>query len=353
MQSHRRKAFWGIVILGILLAQIYTSIVDGFDDIIPFVNTAIMGALIGISVFLFEYNLNRIINKKFSFILTLIIRSAYYFTISFTVIFFQTILAKMVRQKASFNMILQSEEFHHYLYNEDFSYGILTALGLILIFNFTRQMNSKLGQNVLLSFITGRYVTPVTQDRIFMFIKVVFPDPLLEIKDGIIYFKLLNDIIYEISEVVLLYHGEIYEYTDEYIIISWKPEHGVKNDNCIKSCFLITETIERKKQVYVEKYAISTDLNIALHFGKAVRGEMGDVKSTLVFSGDVLNVTSRILEKCTELNSPVIISEFLLNLLNLPDAYCTTDHGKVSIRGKKDKISLYSLSLRNNNSGTT
>ncbi len=48
--------------------------------------------------------------------------------------------------------------------------GLLLGLGVALLVSFVRQLSRLVGQNVLLSFITGRYHQPVVERRTFMFL---------------------------------------------------------------------------------------------------------------------------------------------------------------------------------------
>jgi len=50
-----------------------------------------------------------------------------------------------------------------------------------------------------------------------------------------------------------------------------------------------------------------SDFKAGIHIGKLVAGEMGVVKKEIVFSGDVLNTSSRIQAECNKLNCSLLI----------------------------------------------
>ena len=57
---------------------------------------------------------------------------------------------------------------------------------------------------------------------------------------------------------------------------------------------------------------------MGLHCGRVTTGEIGVIKKDIVYSGDVLNTTSRIQSLCNELGVKILLSKKLLDLLHLP-----------------------------------
>ena len=65
---------------------------------------------------------------------------------------------------------------------------------------------------------------------------------------------------------------------------------------------------------YIERYGLAPVLKAALHSGSVVVGEMGVVKREIVYSGDILNTTARILEQCKYYKQHLIISQEVLRI---------------------------------------
>ncbi len=88
------------------------------------------------------------------------------------------------------------------------------------------------------------------------------------------------------------------------------------------------------------------DFKAGIHVGELITGEIGVVKKDIVFSGDVLNTTSRIQAECNKLNSSLLISEDLFTVLP-GSKYRYEDRGNIKLRGKDEMIRLYSVTKHN------
>jgi adenylate cyclase len=101
--------------------------------------------------------------------------------------------------------------------------------------------------------------------------------------------------------------------------------------------------MNRLRDTYIKEYGIAPEFKVGLHGGEVITGEVGKIKSEIVFHGDVINTTERILNQCITLKRQILISENLLRRIDLlPEIkaeYVTT---KV-FRGKENETSLYTL----------
>jgi len=341
--NRQQKKYLGIIILSIGLTLIYIALIDGFSELFPFINGFFIGLVIGALFVFFEFFLYKNYIKRLLFIQILIIRSLYYLIVISGTIFIELIFARIIRDKTSFKAVLLSSEFQEYLQSDNFKYAILYAFILIICFNFFRQMNLKLGQGNFINFIFGRYVKPVVQERIIMFMKINIPDVNENAMEDNLYFTLLNDIVFDITEEIVNRYGEIYEYVDDTIVISWPPNKGIHNVNCIRAYFDSKYKLKEERSKYIERYGFSPKISAALHKGEIIRGELGDVKSTIVFFGEDMNITSRILDQCSILNIPILISYSLLNMIRLPRIYASIDCGFHKLRGKSENMQLYTI----------
>jgi len=68
------------------------------------------------------------------------------------------------------------------------------------------------------------------------------------------------------------------------------------------------------------------------------------VKRDIAFSGDVLNTTARIQNKCNELGVDILISKFLIEKLNFPeDSFDLREMGDLALRGKEKPMVLFTI----------
>ena len=73
-------------------------------------------------------------------------------------------------------------------------------------------------------------------------------------------------------------------------------------------------------------------------------GEIGVIKKDVVFSGDVVNTTSRIQSLCNEYNVNLLLSKYLLDKLHLPPSdFYPKRMGMIELKGKRQKVELYTF----------
>ena len=219
----------------------------------------------------------------------------------------------------------------------------ILTLGLSFIGAFVLMLRRMLGPNVLLNFFTGRYYTPVEEERIFMFVDIVSSTTIAE-KIGHLNFHIfLNDFFYDITDAILSAQGEIYKYVGDEIIVSWRVSDSTRNTRCIQSFFEIKKSVEKKKSTYLNKFGCFPYCRAGLHCGPVIVGEMGDFKREIAFLGDTVNTASRIQAACKEYGADLLVSAELLNKLQIPRDYKVTSLGEIRLKGKAKPMELFGV----------
>jgi len=215
---------------------------------------------------------------------------------------------------------------------------VLATLIILLV-------NDKYGPGVFRDFLMGKYFHPKREERIFMFMDLRSSTTIAEKLGEQRYFNFLKDIFQRSTASILDAKGEIYQYVGDEIVISWKMHEGVDNANCLNCFFQIQEALRLKASYYKETYeSIVPEFKAGLHYGFVMAGEIGVVKRDIVFSGDVLNTTARIQQKCNELGVNILLSNYLLERLDLQtDTFEPKKIGDMELRGKEQKVMLYTL----------
>lgn len=232
----------------------------------------------------------------------------------------------------------------NHMFSNLFWAQVLTWSTVILITQFVLIVSDKFGKGVLVQFLLGKYHKPKSEFRIFMFLDIKSSTTIAEKIKHKKYFDLLNNFFNDVTDPIIYNKGEIYQYVGDEITVSWKLENGAANLNCINCFFEIERLIEKLSSNYMNKYNLVPEFKAGIHVGEVITGEVGVVKKEIVFSGDVLNTTSRIQAECNNLNSRLLISKNLLNYFTTDNNYKFTDLGSVKLRGKDESIGLYSVS---------
>ncbi len=89
---------------------------------------------------------------------------------------------------------------------------------------------------------------------------------------------------------------------------------------------------------------MTPEFKAGLDSGLVSAAEVGEIKKELAYHGDVLNTASRIMEKCNEFKTKILISEALKNQLD-------GDHlnnpfelmGNVKLKGKEKPVNIYKV----------
>lgn len=349
LRSRKKKNLFIFIISGVLCGLIYSILNHGIFNLFALINTTIIGLMIGLLAGIFELYYYPAKIRKFSFPVVFVLRSVYYFSIIVTTILLELIVARMIRYNMPFIEVLKSAEFQHYLMYEDFLIGILYATVLIILFNFTRLMYRKLGQRTLGDLITGKYVKPVKQNKIVMFLKIANTTSILRKLGRVRFNDFLNDFIFDITEPILAYRGEIYEYVDDQVIVLWNYKSGISNAGCIRAFFEAKDNLLMKKENYVQKYNVFPHIQAAYHAGPVIKGEIGVVKSTIKYSGDLMNMTSRLLEQCIQKGKELLIEKKLKDRISLPVIFESEETGSFVPKGKMLEIEFYSVNEKNFN----
>src|SRR4029453_6145101 len=151
---------------------------------------------------------------------------------------------------------------------------------------------------------------------------------------------------YDVAEPVLQTRGQIYQYVGDEVVVTWTTERGLRQGNCLRCVFLVTEHLHEQKERYLARYGIVPAFKAGLHGGPVVTAEIGDIKKDIVHSGDTVNTAARVEAQCRPLERRVLVSEALLSQCQLPEELEVEDMGKRELRGKAEALRLFSVRRR-------
>ena len=234
----------------------------------------------------------------------------------------------------------------------DFVFGgrFLTALVILtlasFVINFVRQLNRMLGPGTLVSLLLGRYHRPVEEDRIFMFLDLNDSTAIAAKLGPLRFSDFKNDFFHDIAQPILDTSGQIYQYVGDEAVVTWTTERGLRQGNCLRCIFLVSERIHAQRGRYLAHYGLVPEFKAGLHGGIVVTAEVGDIKKDIVHSGDTVNTAARVEAQCRPLERRVLVSEALLARCRVPDGLEVEDMGEHALRGKVEAVRLYSVRAR-------
>ncbi|WP_241243834.1 adenylate/guanylate cyclase domain-containing protein [Flagellimonas beolgyonensis] len=226
--------------------------------------------------------------------------------------------------------------------------GSLTFLSTMVSLTFSifvsllyAGISEHLGHDVLLNFFSGKYHAPKEESRIFMFVDMQSSTSLAERLGHQAYFKFLRDYYNQLSDAIIQFRGEVYQYIGDEIVITWQEQKGLKDQNCLHCFLTMKQSLEKKRPYFEKTYGVAPSFRAGLHAGNVTTGEIGALKKEIFFTGDVLNVTARIQKLCKTFNQELIVSGRLATLLSTMGGLTLQPLGTMELEGRQEPVSLF------------
>lgn len=204
-------------------------------------------------------------------------------------------------------------------------------------------ISENLGHNVLKNFFTGRYHRPKQEERVFMFLDMKDSTTIAEKLGHVQYFDLLQAYYEAMSDSIINTYGDVYQYIGDEVVVTWKKEAGLRDNNCICCYNGIKANLRRLAGDFEKRFGVAPDFKAGIHLGEVTTGEVGALKKEIVYTGDVLNTTARIQAKCKEFGFDLIVSRELQNGLEDSSALTFRPLGEMELKGKEKKVELLGL----------
>ena len=341
LSNYRLKNIAQVTIIGGLIgitAGYITSILDELEPMGPIIRGFLIAGLIGFHMGFFEEVIFNLKLRKASYIKLLLIRTIYY---SATILFW-LISINVISLTIEFGTPL-GQTIRHYVVEDSFRRDSAIIVIFLFILISLLQIRRLHSQGNLTKFILGVYHKPKETDRIFLFLDLKSSTSIAEKLGNIEYSNFLIDYFYDITDAVLMADAEIYQYVGDEIILTWPLSKGIDDAKSINCFFDIKNSIGLLKDKYLTRYGVYPEFKAGLHGGKVVATWIGDIKKEIVYHGDVLNTASRLESECNRYNESLLISEFILNNVELPKYLEAEFKDELQLRGKKNKIKIYSL----------
>lgn len=145
------------------------------------------------------------------------------------------------------------------------------------------------------------------------------------------------------TDPILNSEGEIYQYMGDEVVISCPLKGSIlKNVHYLHCYFKIEDSICQRKEHYLQEYGFLPVFKAAIHKGFDVVGEVGVIKREIVYSGDILNTSARMMEQCNVHQQKLIISDKVVFMIaeDRRKDYDRTSLGEFPLRGKIQMIRL-------------
>ena len=319
--------------------------IDGYNFIFSIVAQCLAG-LIGGTVFGYiEVFYFRDYFRRKSFGMSILYESGVFFLLFLVISFLVSLAYTFIYVNKNLIRPESIEYIKNYFTSVGFLMNFLNWMFVLVIILFALQISDKFGEGVFKKFLLGLYHKPKEEVRIFMFLDIKGSTGIAEKLGHTKYFEFLKDFYNDATGPIINNKGEIYQYVGDEITVSWQLTKGLDGSRCIDCFFDIKEQLYKKRFYYEGNYNIIPEFKAGIHFGLVTVGEVGIVKKEIIYSGDLLNTTARIMEECKNYNSDLIISQDLADSLEIRNKFNFAKIGEIELRGKQNKVSLLGVTV--------
>ena len=329
----RQLRLLAIVVTGSMIGAAVYALAQGFTSATGIAVGLSYGLLIsvsitGISLFILEGPMRAWLGGL-SFTANLIVRSAIYAAIIIPILYFRVgdVLAGVPRD----------------LFHQTFWIDIIYSVVFLVLANLVIGIANIIGPRAFLNFITGRYHSPVEENRFVLFVDIAGSTGLAERIGGVGIHRFLDRTFRLLTLSVVDHRGEVLDYVGDEIIVTW-PERGGAVDCRPLRCFMaMRDELSRAASQFEREFGSVPRIRGSLHFGPVIVGEIGDVKRAIVFNGDVMNTAARLEELSRNVDGGFLASRAAMGRFKSAPPFAVCDLGRLPIRGRADGIDVIGI----------
>ncbi|MEL7222143.1 MAG: adenylate/guanylate cyclase domain-containing protein, partial [Bacteroidota bacterium] len=212
--------------------------------------------------------------------------------------------------------------------------------------SFFQLITQYFGPKVMINLVLGKYFRPFEEYRIFMFLDMRDSTTIAEQLGTIQYSHFIQDCFRDFTQVILKYQPEVYQYVGDEVVLTWLPEKGLPDFNCLHACFYFNEILAAKEEYYMDEYGVLPTFKAGAHIGRVRVAEIGTVRRDIAYHGDVMNTTARIQSQCNKLGYMLLISEELWKELpRKTELFQLNRIDQVDLKGKELPVNLIGVKM--------
>ena len=331
-----------IIYLSVLLFAVYAFARYGFNWIA--LSTSLIASVpVGFAIAFFETQSQefRRRHRRNSFWIYLVYRT-FRVVVWFMMLFFFIMFLVIWLNVDTYETIFPHSLYDFFATRKLFEF-LAIALAVSLFSNFLDELHRKLGRDAIYNLVLGKYHQVKQEERLFLFIDLNDSTDIAEEMGELEYSHFLQDYFYDISEPIARYFGRVYQYVGDEVVVTWPLQKGLRYAVAVRCYFAVQKQIRRYSAYYEKRYGRVPVFKAALHGGTVVVSEVGKYKSEIAYHGDVLNTTARMLGKCHELASDLLVSNWVIGQTTMPAYLKTDDMGVFQLKGKQQEIHIQSV----------
>ncbi len=329
----RRLRLFAIIVVAGVVASMAFTIARGYNSLTGIAVGVSYGILLtvpiaGISLFLLPGPMRDWLGGL-SFTANLMVRSAIFAAIILPIQYFQ--LGSVIAG-------VRVDPTHKGLW-----IAIVFSVVCVILANLIIGIANIIGPRAFLNFVTGRYHSPIEENRFVLFVDIAGSTGLAERLGGVGFHRLLDRTFRLLTLAVVDYRGEVLDYVGDEVIVTWREAGGAIDCRPLRCFMAMRDELARASHQMEREFGTVPRIRGALHFGPVIIGEIGDVKRAIAFNGDVMNTAARLEELSRNVDGGFLASRAAMERFNSPPPFAVHDLGRLPIRGRVDGIDVVGI----------
>jgi adenylate cyclase len=230
--------------------------------------------------------------------------------------------------------------------NQNFWSSFITAAVISVLMNLGVGIANIIGPRAFLNFITGRYHSPIEENRFVLFVDIAGSTGLAERLGGVAIHRLLDRTFRLLTLAVVDYRGEVLNYVGDEVIVTWRERDGAVDCRPLRCFAAMRDELSGASSQFEREFGAVPRIRGSLHFGPVIVGEIGDVKRAIVFNGDVMNTAARLEELSRTVDGGFLASRTAMERFNSAAPFAIRDLGRLPIRGRAGGIDVVGIDDR-------
>lgn len=311
---------YSISVADFLLLEVYGSLILGF--------------FMGISIFLMHEYVYPHFFRKYGMLHTIMIQTLFFVIVCALGLWLILELNRYHLIHIDYMIVPNTDS--KWILNFTF-YCLILHVFIHLFLSFRRSVGKKYFQSLL----RGNYKIPIIEYRIFMFLDMHSSTETAEKAGHYNYSLLLQECFDDLSEVLLDFDAEVYQYVGDEAVLTWKVTQDFDRLQCIQLYEAFCERLLKRQKFYEQLFGLLPKFKAAVNEGLITVAEIGKVKTEIAYHGEVLNTTACVQKLCNFHRADLLVTYSFFEQLDphVQKAFIEVD--KAFLNGKKKAVTLY------------
>jgi adenylate cyclase len=227
--------------------------------------------------------------------------------------------------------------------SQTFWFGFIYSAVVSVLLNLVFGIANIIGPRAFVNFITGRYHSPVEENRFVLFVDIAGSTGLAERLGGVGIHRFLDRTFRLLTVAVVDYRGEVLNYIGDEVIVTWRESSGAIECRPLRCFTAMRDALAHASSQFEREFGAVPRIRGSLHFGPVIVGEIGDIKRAIVFNGDVMNTAARLEELSRNVDGGFLASRAAMERFNSAPPFAIRDLGRLPIRGRADGIDVVGI----------